>query len=342
MGEGQAYLIRSSLVRWAVWVYVASGLGCGLSLESSGAPAPTRRLPLGSARSRLRSLRLKSPEVGTTPQLSSNFCFLGLRVSLGPKDTGPRQAVVAGVDDPLSPPRATRGRGGRGRWGGCWRPARPARWAGGITQAWAGGSRVLSPEPGAGGQSSPDSGRGLRPAAPFYLRSGCLDAEGSFSPLCSAAGIRLPESWGCWAAGPGGVQGAGCIRDSGLGVLVWEWGAGGERHVGGEGGPAEPRRQRGSISRWSGRLTVNQLEGAPLRRDWIRRSGAGRGASPGGAGGGWRSGAVRAASGSTSMRGAGAGASWPPEDRGVGGGWARNTLPPQKGESREILGAMGA
>lgn len=103
MGEGQANLTRSGHLRWAVWVYVASGLGCRLSLENSGAPAPTRRLPLGSARSRLRSLRLKSPEVGATPQLSSNFCFLSLRVPLGPKDAGPRQAVVAGVGDPSCP-----------------------------------------------------------------------------------------------------------------------------------------------------------------------------------------------------------------------------------------------
>lgn len=192
------------------------------------------------------------------------------------------------------PPCATRGRGGGGRWRCCWRPARPARWAGGITQAWAGGGggRVLSPEPRVCDQFSPDSGRGLRPAAPFYLRSGCLDAEGSLSQIGSASGTRLPESWRCWAAGPGGAQGASETR----GWVSWFGGvAGGERHVGREGRPTGPRRQRGSISRWSGRLTVNQLEGAPLRRDWIRRSGAGGGASRGAAGGGWRPGAIRAA-----------------------------------------------
>ena len=136
MGEGQAYLTRSSLVRWAVWVYVASGLGCWLSLENSGAPAPTRRLPLGLARSRLRSLRLKSPEVGATPQLSSNFCFLGLLVSLGPKDAGPRQAVVAGVDDP-SCPRVQHVGAGVGGGGGA-AGALPGRL----------GGRAGSPRPG--------------------------------------------------------------------------------------------------------------------------------------------------------------------------------------------------
>lgn len=230
MGEGQANLTRSGHLRWAVWVYVASGMGCRLSLENSGAPAPTRRLPLGSARSRLPSLRLKSPEVGATPQLSSNFCFLSLRVPLGPKDAGPRQAVVAGVGDPSCPRVQHVGAGVRvllapgqaGSVGGRDHPGLGRRRPGPEPRTQS--LRPVLPRLGAG----PPPGRTRLSA----LRMPGCRGQPLAARLGSAAGTRLPESWGCWAAGPGGAQGASETR----GWVSWFEGVpGGERHVGREG-----------------------------------------------------------------------------------------------------------
>lgn len=240
-----------------------SEVGCvGLRGFRAGLRALTGKFGCSSSNSPppSRVSQVQTPELAAQVAGSGNdspaeqqICFLGLRVSLGPKDAGPRQAVVAGVDDPLSPPRATRGRGGGGRWGGCWRPARPARWAGGITQAWAGGGRVLSPEPGVGGQSAPDSGRGLGRPPRFIC------APDAWMPRAASRRSARPQVSGCRRAGGVRRRGRAECRVRGASeTRGWvSWFGGGEQ------------AGRGT---WGG------------REDWQNRAGR-EGASPAGAGG---------------------------------------------------------